>query len=263
MALCEDNPTLPVNSIIPSAVSLTSSAFNGPHLIFAQYQIRFLGCKGVVSVDLKLEGIHMCIRPSMSKFEIPGEEYGTIEIARSVGKPNIPHLNRFVSIIVCIVMYIFSAHLFADRPLVMVLEDRGAPKEVFMKLQEDAVANARMAHDSAALYAQLLESRRLCYSYRLAAILRRLNTLGLELKPNHLQQPLDTPFLAKLRACAINHVLREVKHDARIPIPNSYMLVGVADEGPAYVEKGLKGVYCLPQGKIFGMCSMRSLKIIA
>ncbi|KAG8217645.1 RNA dependent RNA polymerase-domain-containing protein [Butyriboletus roseoflavus] len=212
-ALCEDNPTLLINSIIPSA-----------------YQIRFLGCKGVVSVDSRLEGIHMCIRPSMSKFDVPGEEYGTIEIARAIGKPNMPHLNR---------------------PLVMVLEDRGAPKEVFMKLQEDAVANARMAHDSAALYAQLLESRRLCYSYRLAAILRRLNTLGLELKPNRLQQPLDTPFLAKLRACAVNHVLREVKHDARIPIPNSYMLVGVADEGPAYTKKGLKGVYCLPQGKIF------------
>lgn len=144
----------------------------------------------------------------------------------------------------------------------MVLEDRGAPKEVFMKLQADAVADTRMAHDSAALYARLLESHRLCYNYRLAAILRRLNTLGLELKPNRSQQPLDTPFLARLRACAINHVLREVKHEARIPIPNSYLLVGVADEGPAYVEKGLKNVYCLPQGKIFGMCSVRSLNMI-
>jgi RNA-dependent RNA polymerase len=32
----------------------------------------------------------------MNKFDVPGEEYGTIEIARAVGKPNIPHLNRFV-----------------------------------------------------------------------------------------------------------------------------------------------------------------------
>lgn len=136
----------------------------------------------------------------------------------------------------------------------MVLENRGAPKEAFMNLQKDAVANARMAHDSAALYAKLLESHHLCYNYRLAEILIRLNTLGLELKPNHLQQQLDTPFLARLRACAVNHVLREVKHDARIPIPNSYMLVGVADEGPAYVNQGLRNVYCLPQGKIFGMC---------
>ncbi|KAF9246394.1 RNA dependent RNA polymerase-domain-containing protein [Melanogaster broomeanus] len=212
-ALCEDNPSLALHSIKPTA-----------------YQIRFLGCKGVVSVDDRLEGIHMCVRPSMNKFDVPGEEYGTIEIARAFGKPNIPHLNR---------------------PLVMVLEDRGAPKEAFLKLQEDAVAKARMAHDSAALFAELLESHHLCFNYRLGAILRRLNTLGLELKPNQLQQPLDTPFFAQLRACAINHVLREIKHDARIPIPDSYAFVGVADEGPAYLKKGLKNVYCLPQGKIF------------
>ena len=203
----------------------------------------------------------MCIRPSMNKFDVPGEEYGTIEIARSVDKPNVPHLNRFVSISACIVMQVFSPPSFIDRPLVMVLEDRGAPKEVFVKLQAETVANARMAHDSADLFAKLLESRQLCYNYRLAAILRRLYALGLELKPNHMQQSLDTPFLARLRSCAINHVLREVKHEARIPIPNSYMLVGVADEGSAYVKKGLKNVYCLPHGKIFGLCSVQVLKI--
>lgn len=35
----------------------------------------------------------------MDKFDVPGEEYGAIEIARAVGKPNIPHLNRFVLIL--------------------------------------------------------------------------------------------------------------------------------------------------------------------
>lgn len=50
-------------------------------------------------MDPRLEGIHMCIRPSMDKFDVPGEEYGAIEIARAVGKPNIPHLNRFVLIL--------------------------------------------------------------------------------------------------------------------------------------------------------------------
>ncbi|KAF8123146.1 RNA dependent RNA polymerase-domain-containing protein [Boletus edulis] len=211
--LCEDNPALLVHSIIPSA-----------------YQIRFLGCKGVVSVDSRLEGIRMCVRPSMKKFDVPGEEYGTIEIAQAFGKPNAPYLNR---------------------PLVMLLEDRGVSKGVFMQLQRATVAETRMAHESATRYAKFLESHQLCYSYRLSAVLRRLNALGLELKPNNLQQPLDTPFLARVRACAINHVLRAVKHEARLPIPDSYMLVGVADEGPAYVQKGLDSVYYLPQGKIF------------
>ena len=144
----------------------------------------------------------------------------------------------------------------------MVLEDRGAPKEVFVQLQEGTVADTRMAHDSAALFAKLLESNQLCYNYRLAGILKTLNALGLELKPNHLQQPLDSPFLARLRACAINHVLYGVKHEARIQIPNSYMLVGVADEGPAYMQQGRTNVYCLPQGKIYGTHLVRLLKTI-
>lgn len=145
----------------------------------------------------------------------------------------------------------------------MVLEDRRAPKEVFLQLQKETVANTRMAHDSAVLYAKLLESNQLCYNYQLASILKRLNALGLELKPNHLQKPLDTPFLARLRACAINHVLRAVKHEARLQIPDSYMLVGVADEGPAYVQKGLNNVYCLPQGMIFGTYLMLLQNIIS
>ena len=70
----------------------------GRRWIFAQYQIRFLGCKGVVSVDSRLEGIHMCVRPSMKKFNVPGEEHGTIEIAQAFSKPNIPYLNRLVSV---------------------------------------------------------------------------------------------------------------------------------------------------------------------
>ncbi|KAG6331650.1 hypothetical protein ID866_7441 [Astraeus odoratus] len=151
--------------------------------------------KGMVSVDTRLEGIRMCLRPSMKKFSVPETDYADIEIADAFGRPRVPHLNR---------------------PLIMVLEDRGAPKEAFLELQEEEVSKTRRAHDSVELFA------------------------GLELKPNLLQRPLDTPFLAQLRSCAINHVLRDIKYRARIPIPDSYMLVGVADEGPAYEKEGHK-----------------------
>ncbi|KAG1890753.1 RNA dependent RNA polymerase-domain-containing protein [Suillus subluteus] len=194
------------------------------------YQIRFLGFKGVVAIDKQLKGIQLCLRESMNKFKDHGEEYAMIEIARPVVKPNTPHLNR---------------------PLVTVLEDRGASKDTFMELQQKVVAEARTAHDSVDLFAALLECHGLSQSFRLASTLRRLNTLGLELSPTHLQQNIDTPFLAQLRACAINHVLRAVKHDARIPIPNSYMLMGVTDEGPAYEKKGHTNVFKLPPGKIY------------
>lgn len=141
----------------------------------------------------------------------------------------------------------------------MVLEDRGAPRQGFLDLQDKVIASTRRAHESVDIFASLLEGHHLSRFFWLAKTLRQLNSLGLELNPNPLQQSLDTPFLSRLRSCAINHVLRLVKYRARIPVPDSYMLVGVADEGPAYVKKGVKNVFCLPQGKIYGESSKLGL----
>lgn len=83
---------------MPSAVSPKFNSYVFPRSIFAQYQIRFLGCKGIVSVDSRLEGIQMCVRPSMNKFDVPWEDYGSIEIADTFGRFNIPKLNRFAPV---------------------------------------------------------------------------------------------------------------------------------------------------------------------
>lgn len=42
----------------------------------------------------------------MKKFDVPGEEYGTIEIAQAFGKPNIPYLNRLVLVFAHAEMFI-------------------------------------------------------------------------------------------------------------------------------------------------------------
>ena len=60
----------------------------------SQYQIRFLGYKGVVAVDERLEGVIMRLRPSMRKFTVPGVEEADIEIARAFPRPNATYLNR-------------------------------------------------------------------------------------------------------------------------------------------------------------------------
>lgn len=63
-----------------------------------QYQIRFLGYKGVVAVDLELDrdpnGIRMKLRPSMRKFEDSRLAEADIEIARAFDRPNTSYLNR-------------------------------------------------------------------------------------------------------------------------------------------------------------------------
>ncbi|KAG6336315.1 hypothetical protein ID866_2764 [Astraeus odoratus] len=103
-ALCRNYSDHGRNSVQPTAVcymentahveltaSFACAIVVHPYL---QYQIRFLGYKGVVSVDTQLEGIRMCLRPSMKKFSVPEQDYADIEIASAFGRPMVPHLNR-------------------------------------------------------------------------------------------------------------------------------------------------------------------------
>ena len=60
------------------------------------YQFRFLGYKGVVVVDHRLNGIKMRLRKSQRKFIVRKASVAEFEIARSFNYPNPVHLNRFV-----------------------------------------------------------------------------------------------------------------------------------------------------------------------
>ncbi|KAJ7074173.1 RNA dependent RNA polymerase-domain-containing protein [Mycena amicta] len=218
-ALCDSRNRSTANTLTPSA-----------------FQIRFLGYKGVVSVDAQLDhhpgGIQMRLRPSMKKFEsgIEQKENAEIEIAMAFEKPSTAYLNR---------------------PLVMALEDRNVRQEAFMKLQDIAVGDARTIDDGIAQFRTILRNHSLGGPYRLAFILDRLEKLGLDLKPKLAMPGIDNPWLAELRQVAMNDVLRDIKHSARIPIPESHLLVGIADEGPAYKREGLSNVYELPPGQIY------------
>lgn len=63
------------------------------------YQFRFLGYKGVVVVDHRLQGIKMRLRKSQRKFLVRKNAEAEFEIARSFDYPNSVHLNRFVMFI--------------------------------------------------------------------------------------------------------------------------------------------------------------------
>ena len=140
--------------------------------------------------------------------------------------------------------------------MVMILEDRGVKKESFMVLQDMAVADARTIHDSLVQFRHILKAHKLGGAFRLDLILDRLMKLGLDLKSCNPDQRLNNAFLGRVRHFAMTHVLRDIKHGARIPIPKSWLLVGVADEGPAYVNAGYKNVYVLQKGKIYGKTSL-------
>jgi RNA-dependent RNA polymerase len=162
------------------------------------FQVRFMGSKGMLSVDYTLSGRAICLRPSMIKFEAP--ESREIEIAQAFDKPG---------------------KYFLNRPLIMILEGLGVPYETFQGYQDDAVYEAQESTHSFATMAKLLETHGLGASFRLPSLMLGLDKLDVS-PPNEI-------FINQLMEFAINHVLRELKQRARIPIPCGWTLVGVAD----------------------------------
>ena len=153
--------------------------------------------KGMVSVDYRQSGRELVLRPSMIKFRAP--EWSEMEIARAFDRPSLFYLNR---------------------PLIMVLEALGVNYQVFKNYQDAAVWEAENSRGDFERAAKLLESFGLGASFRLSSVMQHLHKLGVPMQKD--------PFYKHLMDFAINHVLRELKHHARIPI-DGHTLVGVAD----------------------------------
>jgi RNA-dependent RNA polymerase len=134
----------------------------------------------------------------------------------------------------------------------MVLEDRGISSAVFQDLAAATVADARTIGDSSEHFCRILRGHDLGRGFHLASTLKCLENLGLDLTCSPDQQQFGDPFLSRARTIAMNHVLRGVKHGARIKVPDSWLLVGVADEGPAYERLGYQNVFCLNPFEIYG-----------
>ncbi|KAF8484343.1 RdRP-domain-containing protein [Gautieria morchelliformis] len=177
----------------------------------AAFQIRFGGYKGMVSVDPRLVGTMMRLRPSMRKFHVFETEAMPLEIARAFVYPGHMYLNRQV-------------------PLIQILEDLGIPKEVFLRLQQEAVANVQIARKSLLGFAGLLESHALGKAFSLSYLMRSLDSIGCGMEHHDPSRTVGTLFFRGLVDTAVLSVLRDLKHNARIPVPQGWNLVGVADE---------------------------------
>jgi RNA-dependent RNA polymerase len=163
------------------------------------YQIRLMGAKGMIAVDHKLSGRVVCVRRSMIKFDAPHSN--DIEIAQAFDRPS---------------------RYYFNRPLIMLLEGLGVPYEVFEAYQRSAVQEVQDATHSLNRTARLLEGHGLGGSFRLPSVLQHLEQrLGIKQIPD--------PFYYRMQEFAVHHVLREMKHKARIPVPGGWILVGVAD----------------------------------
>jgi RNA-dependent RNA polymerase len=136
----------------------------------------------------------------------------------------------------------------------MALEDRGVEKDTFMDLQEKAKAKIYLSSNSLENFAKLLSDHNLGGKFHLRFILEQLINLGLDFKKSPGKTAINSAFFERLLRYSMHHCLREVKFKARIPVPESYQLVGVADEGRAYINEGLNedDVFTLKPGMIYG-----------
>lgn len=93
----------------------------------------------------------------------------------------------------------------------------------------------------------------MAFLFRLPLLLQQLSDLGIDYGNQFKSNPASNDeFICRVREYAIQQVLRDMKNRARIPVPNSHLLVGVADEGPAYVKSGYSNIYHLKENQIYG-----------
>ncbi|KAG9100576.1 hypothetical protein FRC06_003955 [Ceratobasidium sp. 370] len=181
--------------------SLTKLRKRRSYFLPAAYQVRLGGYKGMLAIDYTLEGSVIYVRKSMDKFDSVSLD---VEVARAFDRPG---------------------PCFLNRPLIMVLETvNKVQTDIFLQLQRQAVQEVQEIMYTFGGAARLLEKHGLGTSFKLPAIMLRMQNIGLELEHCY---ALGMKTILK---DAETDILRELKHRARIPVPDSWKLVGIADE---------------------------------
>ncbi|GKU00726.1 rna-dependent rna polymerase 1 [Fusarium langsethiae] len=189
-------------------------------------QIRWGGCKGMLSLDTRLKGRVFCIRKeSMRKF--PSKDIEELGICDTASKP---------------------LRLVLNRQMIKILEDMGTKDEWFFKLQNDALDILRNVTADAANTSSFLEHHAIGINMGLPRLVKQLETMDIDYRRD------------KFLKAAVEHVvlreLRLLKHKARIPVHNGVTLFGIMDE-TGFLNEG--EVY-VTYDKAYGRSNGRGIK---
>ncbi|KAF4336323.1 RNA-directed RNA polymerase [Fusarium beomiforme] len=163
-------------------------------------QIRWGGCKGMLSLDTRLKGRVFCIRKeSMMKF--PSDDVRELGICDASSKP---------------------LRLVLNRQMIKILEDMGTPNDWFFKLQDNALNILRNVTADATNTSYFLDYQAIGVNMGLPKLVKQLDEMGIDYRRD------------KFLKSAVEHVvlreLRLLKHKARIPVDKGVTLFGVMDE---------------------------------
>ena len=164
---------------------------------FADYL--HLGAKGMISVDTRLEGERMLLRPSMIKFQSPDQT--DIEICGSAAR---------------------SLPLRLNRQFIKIMEDLGVEPQGLLDLQSSAVEELRRTTQSPSMAAGFLEQNNIGQHARVPWLICKLDAFNFS--------PLKDPFIRDVVELSTLIQLRELKHRSRIPVEEGVTLYGIMDE---------------------------------
>jgi hypothetical protein len=164
----------------------------------------------MISLDTRLVGDSVMLRPSMIKFE--GSTSLDIELCGSSLRPLPMYLNRQV---------------------IKILEDMGVQDSWFLELQSQEVERLRKITASATNAAKFLKLQLIGEVGHLSWFIKKLCSLGLEFRSDR--------FLRDVLELSVMMQVRVMKYRARIPVPSGMTLYGIMDE-TGFLEEGQ--IYC-------------------
>ncbi|KAH6704064.1 rna-dependent rna polymeras-like protein [Leptodontidium sp. MPI-SDFR-AT-0119] len=174
------------------------------------FQIRYQGAKGMISLDTRLQGDCLVLRPSMIKFD--GTTWPDIEICEAAYRPLTMYLNR---------------------QFIKILEDLGVEDKFFLDLQAQEVERLRSITESPLNASTFLKRQSIGTSLYLPWFINELAYLDLDFRRDgFLRDVLEMTLLVELRL---------LKHKTRIPVEKGWHLHGIMDE-TGFLEEGQ--VYC-------------------
>jgi hypothetical protein len=153
----------------------------------------------MISVDTRLAGEKMLLRPSMIKFQ--SLDQTDIEICGS-GSRTLP--------------------LRLNRQFIKIMEDLHVEPQGFLDLQNNAVEELRRTTESPLKAAGFLERNQIGQHAHVPWLIRKLHAINLG--------PLKDPFIRDVVEISTLIQLRELKHRSRIPIDEGVTLYGIMDE---------------------------------